>query len=371
MDRELPSGPGARPVALVTGGCSGIGKAIARRLGALGYELVLVSQRPAELRAAAEEIEAASGTPAHALPLDLARPEAAAELHAEVRSRGLEVDVLVNNAGMFFFGEVADAALPRANALLQLHVVTPSLLCTLFGRDMRERRRGHVLIVSSISAWRDFPGIAYYGSSKKYLRGFARSLRSELGVYGVNVTCLAPGATATALYDPSVVPVGLARRLGVMMDADQVAEAGLRLAPLPARSASEGLWRASRPVKGPRPGDLAFFHDTFDRDGDGRRGDRFTHVALVEAVDGPRVVLIHRGSRGIQRLAMNLARRHDPAENGWLRKRRAGDPPGGRFLSGELFAAYGTAIPAEVAQPRDGFVTESSPSGRASATLPR
>jgi hypothetical protein len=84
-----------------------------------------------------------------------------------------------------------------------------------------------VLIVSSISAWRDFPGISYYGSSKKYLRGFARALRSELGVYGVNVTCLAPGATATGLYDPSVVPVGLAKRLGVMMDAESVARAGL------------------------------------------------------------------------------------------------------------------------------------------------
>jgi short-subunit dehydrogenase len=129
---------------------------------------------------------------------------------------------------MFFFGEAADAAPERANRMLQLHVVTPSLLCTLFGRDMRTRGRGHILIVSSISAWRDFPGISYYGSSKKYLRGFARALRSELGVYGVNVTCLAPGATATALYDPAVVNVDRARRLGVMMDADRVAAAGVR-----------------------------------------------------------------------------------------------------------------------------------------------
>jgi cell wall-associated NlpC family hydrolase len=128
------------------------------------------------------------------------------------------------------------------------------------------------------------------------------------------------------------------------------AEAGLPLRPLPARSASEGLWRVTRPVERPRPGDLAFFHDTFDRDGDGRRGDRFTHVALVEAVDGPRVMLVHRSSRGIQRLSMNLSRRHDPAENGYLRKRRAGDSPGQRFLSGELFTAYATAIPAESAR---------------------
>src|SRR5690606_14811826 len=69
---------------------------------------------------------------------------------------------------------------------------------------------------------------SYYGSSKSYLLSFARSLRCELGVHGVNVTCLAPGATATALYDPSVVPVARARRLGVMMDAEVLAAAGVR-----------------------------------------------------------------------------------------------------------------------------------------------
>jgi hypothetical protein len=111
--------------------------------------------------------------------------------------------------------------------MLALHVTTPSLLCTRFTAGMRARRRGHVLIVSSISAWRDFPGIAYYGSTKKYLRGFARALRSELAPYGVVVTCLCPGPTATGLYDGGTVPVDLARRLGVMGDAASVARAGI------------------------------------------------------------------------------------------------------------------------------------------------
>jgi hypothetical protein len=125
------------------------------------------------------------------------------------------------------------------------------------------------------------------------------------------------------------------------------AEAGLALPAVPARSASESLYRALHPVRAPRPGDLAFFHGSFDRDGGGRGGDRFTHVALVEEVDGAAVVLIHRSSRGIERLAMNLSRPHDPSENGWLRKRRAGDPPGLRTLSGELFAGYASAFPPE------------------------
>jgi len=214
-------------LALVTGACSGIGRALAEGLAARGHPLVLVSERPAALAEAAAAIRETHGVPVQIVALDLARPEAAAELHAAVSELGLEVDILVSNAGFFFFGETVDADPARASAMLQLHVVTPSLLCTHFGRDMRARGRGHILLVASISAWRDFPGINYYGSSKKYLRGFARALRCELGVHGVNVTCLAPGATATALYSGTSVPVERARRLGVMMDADVVAEAGL------------------------------------------------------------------------------------------------------------------------------------------------
>ena len=222
---RLPRACARLRVALVTGACSGIGRALSERLGALGYELVIVSHREGPLAQAAAEIRAAHGAGVHPIVLDLARPEAAAELFAAVSKLGLEVDILVNNAGMFFYGEATDADPARANALLQLHVVTPSLLCTLFCRGMRERLCGHVLFVSSISAWRDVPGIGYYGASKKYLRGFARSLRSELSAYGVNVTVLSPGATATGFYDPEVVE--RATRLGVMMTADAVAEAGL------------------------------------------------------------------------------------------------------------------------------------------------
>jgi short-subunit dehydrogenase len=200
---------------------------MARRLGQLGHALVLVSHRAQALADSAAGITREFGVATYPLCLDLAQPEAAARLHRAVGELGLSIDILVNNAGIFFFGEVADADPERANALLQLHVVTPSLLCTLFGREMRERRRGHILMVSSMSAWRDFPGIAYYGSSKKYLLGFARALRSELSVYGVNVTCLAPGATATALYDLDAVSTARAKHFGIMLSPECVAEAGL------------------------------------------------------------------------------------------------------------------------------------------------
>ncbi len=213
--------------ALITGACSGIGFAIARGLAMRGYDLVLISNREGPLTDAAHTLSQATGRTVLPLCQDLAQLGSAQSVYEQVKARGLAIDILVNNAGFFFFGEVADAEPAQAERLLTLHVTTPSVLCTYFGRDMRSRRCGRILMVSSISAFRDFPGIAYYGSSKKYLRGFSAALRSELSVYGIVVTCVLPGATATALYDSSNIPVEFARKVGIMAAPDFVAEQAL------------------------------------------------------------------------------------------------------------------------------------------------
>jgi uncharacterized protein len=214
--------------AVVTGACSGIGLAFAHELARRGYSLVLVSNREPELHAAARKLSAEYPVSTHAIAMDLGRAEAASALYEEVRRRDLEVEVLISNAGMLFFGEVADADPVQANTMLQLHVVTPSLLAHYFARDMRVRRRGHILLVSSASSWNDFPGIAYYGSSKRYLRHFAEALREELRPWGVSVTCLAPGAVATGLYGCDAGPSKVAARLGLVKDPAHVARIGTR-----------------------------------------------------------------------------------------------------------------------------------------------
>lgn len=223
--------PHARPgcnVALITGGCSGIGKELATLLGAEGYTLILVSNRTAELQAVATELISAYGVTVHAVPLDLAATGAAQFLHTTVcETLKLEVHILCINAGFFFFGEVADTAPGRAEAMLNVHVVSASLIALHFARDMRARRSGYILFTSSISAWGSFPGIAFYGATKHFLNSFALSLASELSVHGVGVTCLAPGATATALYDATGVPARAAEALGVMMQPKSVARTGL------------------------------------------------------------------------------------------------------------------------------------------------
>jgi short-subunit dehydrogenase len=213
--------------ALVTGACSGLGLAIALELAARGYSLVVLSNRCGEIEAVAQRIRTEYGVRAESMHMDLARPEAALELYAAVAQRGLEVEVLISNAGIFFFGEVVETDPARMKAMLQLHVVTPSLLARHFGRDMRSRGSGHIMFVSSASTWKDFPGTACYGSSKRYIRSFATALRDELRPWGVNVTCLAPGAVSTDLYDRTSHAAQVAARFGLLREPQGVARAAV------------------------------------------------------------------------------------------------------------------------------------------------
>ena len=214
------------PYALITGASSGIGLEISKVLGAKGYNLILVSDQEIDLADAGVELREAYSVETHFLHCDLTGENAPREVFDFCSN--YEVEVLVNNAGFFFFGEAVEADHQLAARMINLHVRTTSLLCTLFGKPMKERKKGYILNTSSISAYKDFPGIAYYGSSKSYIKSFTRSLRTELKRYGIHVTCLLPGATATNLYDPNVVNVSRAKKLGIMLEAEFVARRGVR-----------------------------------------------------------------------------------------------------------------------------------------------
>lgn len=213
--------------ALVTGASSGIGRAIAVELARCGVHLVLVSNEEQALLTLRQEIEHDYGVALTVFCMDLSTDTAAQSLYQRCVQKKLGVDILVNNAGIFFFGEAVDADAGNITTMLRLHVMTPSLLCTLFGRGMKERRRGFILNVGSIVAYKDFPGIAYYGATKRYIRAFSESLRSEMQEYGVGVTLLCPGAVATGLYN---VPVRskLLYLSGILANPEAIARIGVR-----------------------------------------------------------------------------------------------------------------------------------------------
>jgi hypothetical protein len=214
--------------ALITGGSSGIGLAIAHELARRKFSLLLVSNQETALQESKTAIEKQHEITCYTYCIDLALPDAPKRVYEYCTLQQIEVEILVNNAGILLFSELVAADPDKLDSILQLHVTLPTKMCNCFGRQMVSRGRGHILNVSSISSVMPYPGISVYGPTKTYLRYFSRALRSEMKIYGVNVTCLIPGATATALYDPNRVNLPLALKLGVMKSPAYVARKAVR-----------------------------------------------------------------------------------------------------------------------------------------------
>ena len=215
--------------ALVTGGGSGIGRCYALRLAKLGYHVLIVGERVAPLQEVVEEIKQTSHQEARYLSLDLARVEAGDELYAYTREEGLQINVLINNAGMFSFCDILNTPSERIERILLLHDMTTSKLCRLFAQDMIERNvKGYILNMSSYSIWMPFPGMALYSASKAYLKSFSEAFSREVQDRGVTVTTICPAGVATNLYGlaPRLQKLGL--RLGILISPDNCARRGLR-----------------------------------------------------------------------------------------------------------------------------------------------
>lgn len=215
-------------IALVTGGSSGIGYAIANELAGRGYNLILASNQETKLNEVCEEFSTKYNIKTWPIFIDLAKEGAALILYDWCRENELQVDILVNNAGIFFFGEVVKTPVEKVQQILTLHTSTPALLCTLFGNEMKKRRNGYILNISSLSAFMPYPGIAFYSSTKRFLKSFSRSLRTEMIVYNVNVTWICPGAISTQLYELDDAKRKLAMRTGIMMSAEKLASKAVK-----------------------------------------------------------------------------------------------------------------------------------------------
>lgn len=212
--------------ALITGASSGIGREFARVLAQEGCNLVLVSRRP--LTELAEELERAYGVEVAILQQDLATDTAARRVYDYCQQQELRIDMLISNAGMLLFAEFDQIKDAEAEQILKLHVETPTLLCKYFAAEMKRRRAGQILLMSSLSAWSSYPGIMLYAATKRYLKDFGKALHYELKDYGVKVTTVCPGAVNTQLYKLSGVKRSLAVKLHIMLNPDVVARRSLR-----------------------------------------------------------------------------------------------------------------------------------------------
>ena len=215
--------------ALITGASQGIGLRFARSLAAdYGYHLIMVSNQAEQLATEAEAIRCQTGVTVLTLCVDLARSEAADEVYAFCRERGIEPEVLVNNAGILIFDAFVRTDAKKIETLLMLNVLTLTRLTRLMLPAMEAKRKGYVLCMSSMTAYTDLPGIQCYNACKAYILHFCRSLWYETRDQGVHVMALVPGSTATTLLPfPPVMDKWL-KRTGITMPPERLVRKGLR-----------------------------------------------------------------------------------------------------------------------------------------------
>lgn len=195
--------------ALVTGGNSGIGAAMARALGLAGARVLLVARREAELEATARSLRG-EGIDASVLSADLADPAAtrAAARAAEERLGG--VDILVNAAGVNLRQPFAEVTPEAWQTQLALHLGAPFFLTQALAPGMAARGWGRIVNIASLQSWRAFPNSAPYGAGKGGVVQLTRAIAQEWGAKGITCNAIGPGFFPTALTAPVFADQALA-----------------------------------------------------------------------------------------------------------------------------------------------------------------
>jgi len=215
--------------ALVTGASAGIGVALARELARNGAKLILTARRKERLDALAAEL-AAQGTEVRIVLADLTRPNAPRAIYDATAGAGLDVEILINNAGLGQYGEFVSGDLEQELSQVRVNCEAVVHLSRLFVPPMAERGRGWVMVVASTASFQPVPFLSTYAATKGFDRFFALGLAEEVAPYGVHVTALCPGPTESEFFVVAGAdkgPAGVAMANRKRQTAEEVARLGL------------------------------------------------------------------------------------------------------------------------------------------------
>ena len=215
-----------KKTALITGASSGIGYELSKVFATNGYDLVLVARNLKKLDSISEELRKQHDIHIKVLPKDLSKTSAPQELYNELSTEGINIDVLVNNAGIGNNGKFTDTPIEEYMELIQLNITSLTMLCSVFGKDMVKKGSGRILNVASTAAFQAGPYMSIYYASKAYVLLFSEGIKNELKNDGVSVTVLCPGATQTEFFKRSDMIGTKLESSPFMMSAAKVAEIG-------------------------------------------------------------------------------------------------------------------------------------------------
>jgi short-subunit dehydrogenase len=186
--------------ALITGATSGIGLELAKLFANDHYNLVIVARSQSELESASSQLQQA-GIKVTTIAKDLFVPGAAEQVYGEIKNQGIEIDVLVNNAGHGLYGKFIETDLKTEIDIIQLNIVSLVVLTKLFLKDMVSRGSGKILNTSSIASKAPGPWQSVYHGTKAFVQSFTEAVRYEVKDTGVSITALLPGVTDTDFFN--------------------------------------------------------------------------------------------------------------------------------------------------------------------------
>jgi uncharacterized protein len=188
---------------LITGSSSGIGAAFARKLAMRGRNVLLVARTEDKLITLCNELGRISGVRAQYLAIDLTEPDSRLKLFEETKRRGLEIDMLVNNAGFGSMGDFARLDLSNELKMIDLNINAVVELTHHFLIPMRERKQGTIVNVASTAGFQPVPYMATYAATKAFVLSFSEALWEENRKHGIHVMALCPGVTETNFFEAS------------------------------------------------------------------------------------------------------------------------------------------------------------------------
>lgn len=195
--RKIQKLDGKNQTVLITGATSGIGRELAEIFAMYHFNLVAVSRNENNLKALKEQLEGKYGIEVYLLAKDLSAPNAAKEIYDQIQKAGIVISQLVNNAGAGKAGSLIDTDSQTLLDLMELNVVSFTMLAHYFGKEMAKRKYGRILNVSSVVAFSPNPYFNVYGPGKAYDLCLSEAMYGELKELGVSVSVLCPGPTRT------------------------------------------------------------------------------------------------------------------------------------------------------------------------------
>lgn len=222
---------------LITGASGGIGYEFAKLFAADKYNLVLVARNKEKLEKVAAEIKENYQVEVETIAKDLSMPGSAPELVAELTEHKLDIEVLINNAGVGLNGFFIETSAKKELDMMQLNIVSLTHLTKLLLPAMIEKKRGRILNVASMAAFFPGPCMAVYYATKAYVLSFSQALSNELEGTGVTCTALCPGGTKTNFFIE-----------GEMGNSELIKKVNLATASSVAKEGYQGLMRSKTVV---------------------------------------------------------------------------------------------------------------------------